>query len=177
MERYVINNKTFKNKNEITEFCRTIIDKNIGKDLSGEDLEFIIQLFKFHPDKHILTCAKRIFVNIDNKFQNNPCYYIEYISGEIHDISWTKCILGIPFGEDNKIEWKIPFGKYAGESLYDIFDNDPEYLQWLSSEKWVKRDLKIKINQMLRYGHIPYNPIAHQYVINKKIDNDDEKDN
>lgn len=167
MERYIINCLSFNNKNEITDKCREIVNNNIGKDLSGTDLEFMIQIFKFHENKDKLICAKRIFVDLDSKYQNNPCCYIEYITGEINDISWTKCILGIPFGENNKIDWKMPFGKYTGESLYDIFDKDPQYLQWVVN-KVTTRDLKVKINQMIRYGHIPYNPIAHQHAIEKK---------
>lgn len=171
MERYIINCESFNNKNEITDKCREIVNRNIGKDLSGTDLEFMIQIFKFHPDKDRLICAKRIFVDLDNKYQNNPCCYIEYITGEINDISWTKCILGIPFGENNKIEWKMPFGQYSGESLYEIYDKDPQYLQWVVN-KVTSRDLKIKINQMIRYGHIPYNPIAHMHAIQKKKKNE-----
>lgn len=167
MEKYVINCETFNNKNEITERCRNIVNNNIGNDLMGDDLKFMMQILRYHEDKEKLIGAKRIFIEIDQKYQNNPCCYIEYITGEIDDISWTKCILGIPFGENYQIEWKMPFGKYKGESLYVIFEKDPEYLKWVVNQ--VKtRDLKVKINQMIRYGHIPYNPIAHQHAIEKK---------
>jgi len=169
MERYIINCESFKNKEEIRDKCRKIVNSNIGNDLIGTDLEFMIQILKFHPDKEKLFCTKRIFVNID-KYRKNPCCYIQYLTGEIRDVSWTKCILHIPFGEDNKIDWIMPFGKYKGKSLYDIFDEDLQYLHWVTNQTWLDRKLKIKINQMIRYGHIPYNPIANQHDKKKNDD-------
>lgn len=167
-EKYVINEEVFQNKGEITERCRSIIASNVGNNLSGSDLEFMIQILKFHPSPDKLMCTKRIFVSIDNHYKKNHCLYIEYLNGRIDDASWTKSVLHIPFGEKYQIEWKMRFGKHKDKSLYDIYEEDKEYLQWLSRQEWVDRGLKVKINQMLRYGHIPYNPIAHKHELEKK---------
>jgi len=159
---YVINEEIFQNKNEITERCREIVASNIGKDLEGTDLAFIIQLFKYHPDPDKLMCAKRIFVS-DDKYHKNNCFYVEYLGGGMDDISWTKCITHIPWGEEYPIEWNMPFGKYKDWSLHEIYMEDRSYLRWLANQD-IDRGLKVKVNQILRYGHIPYNPIAHKHA-------------
>jgi hypothetical protein len=37
----------------------------------------------------------------------------------------------------NPGDWRLAFGKYAGKTFYDIFDENPAYLDWLAGQRWV----------------------------------------
>lgn len=166
MSEYVINGEKFKNKNEITERCRKITKKYFDKKVSGKDLKFIKALFKFHPhSKEKLKNIDYIYVAIDS-YNENPCFWIRKKDGFFDDISFYKCIKHIPFSEDKKMDYKFMFGKYKGKSIYDIDDND--YLTWLRSQKWLDRGSKVKIGQFLRFGYIPFNPVAFKAELEKK---------
>lgn len=157
---YQIGKLTFNTKNEITEKCRDIIKRNIKKDLDEDDLAFILELFKHHPDKEKYLNIKRIFVDIDG-YGKNHCFYVQYTNTRVSDISFTKCITNIPFGEKYKIEFFLPFGKYKGQSIYDVFQNDDKYIRWFATIK-LNRETKVKVNQFLRYGYVPFNPVAEK---------------
>ena len=161
MSKYVVNGIAFNNKMAITEKCRSIISKYNGKTVTGEDEQFILELFKFHPENaQKLAKLKRIFVGLD-KYGKNNCFVIEYSTNRFDDISWTKCIEYIPFSQNCQIEFFMPFGKYKNESVYDIYENDPKYIKWMASAT-TDREIKTKLNQLIKYGYIPYNPVAEK---------------
>lgn len=160
--KYTINNIEFKNKEEITNKCREISERNQNQNLMGDDLNFMMEIFKYHPNKDVkFKDMKSIFVGVD-KYKKNYCFFIEKNNGLKDDISFSKCILHIPFNEEFSIDFQLPFGKYKGESVYDIYEKDKQYLEWLS-EVTKDREIKIKIHQILRYGFIPFNPIMAKF--------------
>jgi uncharacterized protein (DUF3820 family) len=162
MGKYIINSEIFKNKEEITERCRQIIDKNKDKKKVGKkDLAFLMDLLSYHPNKdEKLKDIKRVYVGMDLNGVH-LCFWIEDKKGFSDDISFHACIKHIPFSENKKMDLKMPFGKYKGQSIYDI--NDPSYLEWLYNADFIDRGLKTKIGQFLRFGHIPFNPIAYKF--------------
>ena len=162
--KYTIGNLKFSNKQSISDHCREIIIKNIGKDIEKDDMDFILNLFNYHPDKDKkLKNLKSIFVHNDN--YDNYCFFIKYKNNTIDAISWVECIKHIPFGKEMTIEVVMPFGKYKGKTLQEI--NDNQYLTWIYEKSDADRGLKIKINQFLKYGYVPYNPMVKKE--NKKI--------
>jgi len=162
MGKYIINNEIFKNKEEITERCRYIIDRNKDKKKVGKkDLAFLMDLLSYHPNKdEKLKDIKRVYVGMDLNGVH-LCLWIEDKKGFSDDISFHACIKHIPFSENKKMDLKMPFGKYKGQSIYDI--NDSSYLEWLYNADFVDRGLKTKIGQFLRFGHVPFNPIAYKF--------------
>lgn len=156
---YRILEKEFKNKEEITNWCKDIVSRNINKELKDEDLNFMIEIFKNHPHWSIKSKnMKSIFVDIDNKYQKNYCFFIKKNNETCDDISYHISIKHIKVISNINIDLIIPFGKYKGISIYDI--EDTKYLEWLVSIPNLSRDLKVKIGQFLRYDYIPYNPVS-----------------
>ena len=169
MGKYTINNTEFNTKNEIVIKCRGIIEQYMNRDVTGNDLDFILEIFKFHPNHDTkLSDMKRICVGKD-PYNKNNCFYIENIKGKLTDISWTKCVNSIPFGEDNQMDYIIPFGKYKGQSIYNVFDDDKQYFVWLTTKAQINREMKVKVNQMIKYGYIPFNPMAERFSKNKSF--------
>jgi uncharacterized protein (DUF3820 family) len=162
MGKYIINSEIFKNKEEITERCRQIIDKNKDKKKVGKkDLAFLMDLLSYHPNKdEKLKDIKRVYVGMDS-YGVHLCFWIEDKKGFSDDISFHACIKHIPFSENKKMDLKMPFGKYKGQSIYDI--DDRQYLEWLYNADFVDRGLKTKVGQFLRFGHVPFNPIAYKF--------------
>ena len=37
----------------------------------------------------------------------------------------------------------IPFGKYRGHLLEEIFDDDPAYLEWLAEQEWFRTKFEV----------------------------------
>lgn len=160
MSKYCISEELFKNKAEITERCRGIIESNKSKKkVTAKDLRFLLELFKYHPSKDAkLKDIKRVYVDMD-LYGENLCFWIENKKGFSYDISFYSSIRHIPFSEDKKMDLKIPFGKYKNQSIYDI--DDKEYFEWLYERKDLDRGLKVKLGQFLRFGYVPFNPVAY----------------
>lgn len=165
MNRYNIGTESFSTKNEIIERCKTIAENNYKNDLTGNDLEFMINVYKFSPNKNLLINMRRIFIDLDptNKYK---FFYIEYTKklnsyhkSLIKHAPYKVCINHIPFNEDIQICLLMPFGKYKNEPLIEIYKKDPQYIYWVLSLN-ISIDFKTKINQMIKYGYIPYNPVA-----------------
>jgi len=167
--KYCVNNINFTSKNEITNYVRNIINNNIDKKIEGNEYEFIIELLKYHPDwDHKSKNLNNIFVAID-KYNKNYCLFIRYENSTIDDISWHYAIRHIPFTNQtiDKIDYIFQFGKYKNQSIYDI--DDTNYLKWvINNVVNLKRKDKILINQFIRYGYIPYNPVFWSKSKNKK---------
>lgn len=157
--KYLINNKPFKSKGEITSYCRDLIARNKEKILTGEDLEFMLSILSYHKNKNKLEGHSYIKVDIDILNKNYCLWIYKFKSGiELrNDISWTSCVANIPVASDIKIDYTFKFGKYKDKSIYDI--DDKKYLEWIVSCDNLFRGDKILINQYLKYGYIPYNPV------------------
>lgn len=162
MSKYIINDEIFKNKEEITERCREIIDRNKDKNKVGKkDLSFLLDLFNYHPNKEEKTKdLKRVYVDMDS-YGTNICFWLENKKGFSDEISFYACIKHIPFSVDKKMDLKFPFGKYKGQSIYDV--DDKQYLEWMYNAEFIDRGLKVKIGQFLRFGYIPFNPVAYNF--------------
>lgn len=163
--KYTIKNIEFKNKSEITNYCRDIILRNANNKLSGDDLYFMLDILSYHKNKSKLDGLKSISVDYD-KWCKNLCLWIEKETSTgqlvIDDISWTSCIANIPFSEEKKIDYIFKFGKYNGKSIYDI--EDRQYIEWLLENfKSLHRKDKVLLNQFLKYGYIPYNPAFNNH--------------
>lgn len=69
------------------------------------------------------------------------CYYPEYKAGEIVEIPCGGCggwvLVDVPGVSMNEIfpihqpDETIPFGKYKGKSIQEIYETDPAYIFWL----------------------------------------------
>lgn len=80
---------------------------------------------------------------VDNELSEEylRCYYPDYKAGEIVEIPCAGCgewvLIDVPNVDLNEIfpmhqpEEIIPFGKYKGKSLQEIYDIDPKYIFWL----------------------------------------------
>lgn len=160
--KYKIKNLEFKNKGEITNHCRDIMNRNTNQILFGDDLDFILEILSYHSDKDKLKGFK--YIKVDNdRYDKNLCLWIckETKTGKevIDDVSWTRCVGNIPFSVDKKVDYIFRFGKYKGKSIYDI-EEDKQYIEWvIKNVKELNRVDKTLLKQFLKYGYIPYNPI------------------
>lgn len=157
--KYTITNKEFSSKKDIIEYCRELISRNKNKTLKGKDLKFMLEILKHHEDDRKLKDHTHIKVEID-KWERNYCLWVYKKRGDVElkdDISWTHCINQLPIETDTKVDYIFKFGKYKDESIYNI--QDENYLKWLVNGDWLGRGDKILINQYLKYGYIPYNPV------------------
>jgi hypothetical protein len=161
---YTILEKEFKNKNAIIDECRNIVERNIDKELKGDDYNFIIEVLKNHPNWKIKSKGLESIKVMYDKYELNYCLWLKKQNGTYTDVSYHRCVKYIKVVSSINIDLILPFGKHKGKSIYDI--NDENYLKWLVDLPNLSRDLKVKIGQFLRYGYIPYNPIASAY--NKK---------
>lgn len=165
--RYKIYDKVFKNKNLIIDECRNIINgyKNNSK-LNERDYNFMMEVFKHHPKFELKTkYIKYLYVGLDD-WGNNYCFYIKNENGTCDDISYHYSIQNIPVECNKKSDFRFPFGKYKGQSIYDI--DDKQYLEWLTNSDFLDRTTKVKINQFIKYGYIPFNPVAYSKSNNTK---------
>lgn len=177
--KYNILGKEFNSKKDLSDFCIKILIDNLNTPLKGDDKEFMLEIFKYHPR----TEAK--LLNIQEIIPRNwndlgYCFYINNGLKEI-DISFHKCINHIPFSNNKTMDFIFDFGKYIGQSIYDI--NDESYLRWcLTLDKKSKSFIK-KINQFLKYGYVPFDAkdqsftkvvtvkeVSNSYKNNKEID-------
>lgn len=153
---YKINGLDFKNKNEIILWMRNIL---YNPHLIDDNIDTIIEIFSYHPNWTSKSKDMTHFSIASDKWSVNPCFYINYKNLCKDDISFMKAINHIPVppkcGKSNYI---IPFGKYKGKSIYDV--DDKNYIIWLSNLEGLKRGDKVAINQYLKWGYIPYNPVA-----------------
>jgi hypothetical protein len=159
--KYTIRNIEFKNKTSIIAYCRELIARNQYKKLCGDDLDFMLELLSYHNDKSKLDNYKYIMVD-DDKHHKNLCLWVykETKSGLLvcDDISWTHSINNIPVNSPKNMDYVFKFGKYKGISIYDI--QDRKYIEWvLVNVVNLNRGDKVLLNQYLKYGYIPFNPI------------------
>ena len=73
--KYKINNLEFKNKGEITNHCRDIMSRNDNQILSGDDLDFMLEILSHHSNKDKLKGFKCIKVDSD-RYDKNLCLWI-----------------------------------------------------------------------------------------------------
>jgi hypothetical protein len=70
---------------------------------------------------------------------NNSTSYndslIAYLEKEGLDISNLKDKIKSFDSKKNKVETKIPFGKYKGQTIRDVIEIDKEYIIWLLASK------------------------------------------
>jgi uncharacterized protein (DUF3820 family) len=43
----------------------------------------------------------------------------------------------------------MPFGKYQGYSLEDMYEEDPEYCEWLLEQDWLFADLRAELEALV----------------------------
>lgn len=92
----IIGNRVFKTQKEAERFIQEILYKyKINIPLHGDDLVFICDLIKCHPDKDskIGIGIKSIIVNMDVKFNKTRHFSIVRLDDSIMDFSFRKCLL------------------------------------------------------------------------------------
>lgn len=106
--KYKINNNSFKNKGEITEFFQSILYKNKGRKLTNEDFQNVLALLYFHPnyEKKKGTGIVEVRVEYHNDFHTggkskNPHFQIYRKDGTNIDFSFYTCIKHIK--KDGKV--------------------------------------------------------------------------
>ena len=164
--RYKIADREFFNKAEITEFCRELISRNIGQNLIGADLKFMMALLEHRKEK--IANIDYLSVALDS-YKKSFCLWVhsQTLTGvkTIRDVSWTKCVANLPFSSEHIVDYIFRFGKYKDQSIYDIKDDN--YLIWYVDLPNLDRGSKIQIGQFIKWGYIPYNPVFYKKKTHK----------
>ena len=172
MGKYKINNQVFSSKEKITEKIRSLERKYDDYEKIGDaDKKFLIEIFRFHPnfEDKIDGMTDLVFAESVHYNGRTRCIFVAYgdINEDIRDrpmddISWVECIKNIPVPTKHKIHYKFTFGKYKGKTIEAVNEIDRAYLHWITNSEFKNRSVKVKVGQFLKYGYIPYNPIAHK---------------
>lgn len=91
--RVVIGNHVFEKKGDLTKHMREMVAKyQIGDFISGEDMEFCLELFKSHSDypKKLAPGVSKIQLLIQK--EGSKGFQIYKNNGLSDDISWTDCV-------------------------------------------------------------------------------------
>lgn len=90
---YKINNEEFKTKKDLTNYCRSLIERNLYKDIVGDDYLFITNLLKHH-DKYELKISnmKSLTAKHHKENFNTKSLFINYEDGTFDDVSWKHCV-------------------------------------------------------------------------------------
>jgi hypothetical protein len=83
----------FPTKTALTAHCRELIARYpVGVDVEGEDREFCLALFKFHPDasSKLASGVKRVEIRLDE--YGNKHFQLHRMDGTDDDISWPWCV-------------------------------------------------------------------------------------
>lgn len=89
----IVNGVFFPTKNALTTHLREMIARYpVGIDVEGEDREFCLALFKFHPDSELKLSSgvRRVEVRLDE--YGNKHFQVHRNNGTDDDISWTWCV-------------------------------------------------------------------------------------
>jgi hypothetical protein len=83
----------FPTKTALTGHVRDLIARYaVGDEVAGNDREFLLELFKFHPDAvtKLATGVQRIEVRLDE--YGHKHLQLHRTDGTNDDISWTWCV-------------------------------------------------------------------------------------
>lgn len=177
MAKYTINNEPFSSKAEIRKRMNDM-EKRYSDyvPVTGKDFDFIMDLLKYHPNhpKKVDGMTDIFFGSICVDTITTRCLFITYGKKEdpiekrpVDDVSWTICLHNIPVPTEHKVHLKFQFGKHKGKTIEEVYEADKPYLNWIISKEFKDRGLKIKVNQFLKYGYIPYNPVARMKAIQR----------
>jgi Protein of unknown function (DUF3223) len=89
----VVNGIAFLTKKVLTLYLRQMMTRyGVGENLEGEDREFCLGLFEFHPDSDLklISGVRLIAVRLDGC--GNKHSQIHRNNGTDDDISWTWCV-------------------------------------------------------------------------------------
>ncbi len=88
-----IHGKRFPNKTALTGYVRELIGRHhVGAWLSGDDVDFCLALFRFHPEaaSKFGPGISRVEVRLDE--YRNKHFQVHRTDGTNEDISWVHCI-------------------------------------------------------------------------------------
>jgi hypothetical protein len=88
-----VNGIHFPTKTALTGHVRKLITRySVGMDVEGDDREFCIALFKFHPDSNLKLSSgiNRVEVRLDE--YGNKHFQLHRMDGTDDDISWPWCV-------------------------------------------------------------------------------------
>lgn len=89
----MVNAVLFPTKNALTAHLREMIARYaVGVDVEGEDREFCLALFEFHPDseRKLSSGVRRVEIRLDE--YGNKHFQVHRHNGTEDDISWTWCV-------------------------------------------------------------------------------------
>jgi uncharacterized protein (DUF3820 family) len=66
----------------------------------------------------------------------------------------------------------IPFGKHKGRTIEELIADDPQYIEWLSSQSWFTEKFNVLYQVILNRGAEPENTPEHNRL-QMKFHNDD----
>ena len=92
-----IGGEYFAKKGDLEDRIRLLISKYpLSSFVEGQDRDFFLDLFKFHPryEAKLGTGIVAMQIAMSEK-HNNHCFYIHRADGSVDDISWTKCVASI----------------------------------------------------------------------------------
>ncbi len=153
---YKILDKEFKSKSSITDFVRIILH-NENTELSpiDDEYKFMMELFTHHPDYNIRIKDRNVIglsIGKDIHYGTTKCFFLIYDNKRRIDISYTWCIKNLIAFKEYDEEFILTFGKYKGQSIYDV---PVEYIEWCVKESInFNKATLTKMNRFLTYGKI-----------------------
>ena len=88
-----VNGQQFHAKSSLTEYVRGLIGRYpVGFSVEGEDRDFCLELFRFHPDaaSKLASGIQRLEVRLDE--YGHKHFQLLRCDGSEDDISWVHCV-------------------------------------------------------------------------------------
>jgi hypothetical protein len=83
----------FPTKGALTEFVQTLISGyGVGTYVRGDDLQFCLELFKFHPEASLKFGSGIVNVEVRLDDYGHRHFQVHRNDGTDDDISWVNCI-------------------------------------------------------------------------------------
>lgn len=172
----IINGITFYNKKSVIDYCKKIMERNINKILTGEDLRFMWDLVILHypqPECKNLYCANILTIKL-SPHTNSTWLWVTDNDGKEHDVSIYKAIDNLEWEEHKLDDNFLTFGKYINQKVEDVIDNDYDYFKWLVSQTWIKDSLKKiiykELNRIDNENMFRKDGLSEEEIIKKRED-------
>lgn len=152
MKEVIINGIKFNTQNEVLEYTKSLMSRNINKILDGDDLKFMWDLVIMNypnPDAKNLYCANKLIIRKSKHTQNSLWLWVIDNDGKERDVSIHKSVKNLKWDVITTPVGYIYFGKYKDKHVSDVIKDDISYFIWVVNQDWLEVQLRTEIMKEL----------------------------
>ena len=177
--KYIVGKCGFTSKKHLVDYTKQTLKKHYNRNISDDEKKFIIELIYQHPESESFGT-----ISTFNVESNKTLSLYITVGSDVLDISYLKCIDNVVMIEDGKVapfvipfqdvidevvNFEFSFGKFDGHTVEWVYENHPEYLNWLLSDNFdeTKARIKFRIKRYLSFIGIykePNNTLNNKYT-------------